>query len=95
MVEGLLIIVGFIGIMMFMWELILLMVGSMSFSGSLLFLSIISFIGSIVIGVWYDEKNMGKKENVKQNYFLMNIKKIILMKIMQRFVLDKIQNYYI
>lgn len=75
MVEGLLIIVGFIGIMMFMWELILLMVGSMSFSGSLLFFSIISFIGSIVIGVWYDEKNMGKKENVKQNYFLMNIKK--------------------
>lgn len=75
MVEGLLIIVGFIGIMMFMWELILLMVGSMSFSGSLLFLSIISFIGSIVIGVWYDEKKHGEERKRKAKLFSDEYKK--------------------
>lgn len=70
MVGCLLFLVGFIGVIMFFWEIFLLVIGSFSFRWHLFLLSIILFIGSIVISIWYDKNNVkicvGQKSKVKQ-----------------------------
>lgn len=69
MVGCLLFLVGFIGVIMFFWEILLLMIGSFSFRWSFLFLSIILFIGSIAIAIWYDEKKHGEERARKAKLF--------------------------
>ena len=75
MVGCLLFLVGFIGVIMFFWEILLLMIGSFSFRWSFLFLSIILFIGSIAIAIWYDEKKHGEERKRKAKLFSDEYKK--------------------